>query len=58
VLQNVSDTLIALTIPNGAHHLDLQGAHSEDPKEVTLVREKETDIMKNWIAQYYHLRAQ
>ena len=53
VLHNISDTLVALTIPNGAHHLDLQGTHDNDPKEVTILREKETSIMMDWISQYY-----
>ena len=51
MLHNISDTLIALTIPNGAHHLDLQGACEDDPVEVTELREKETAIIKNWLAQ-------
>lgn len=53
VLKNLTDTLIALVIPNGAHHLDLQGAHRDDPKEVTLLREKEASIIMGWISEYY-----
>lgn len=52
VLHNSSDSLIALIIPNGAHHLDLRASNSNDPKEVTLVREKETSIMKQWIKEW------
>lgn len=51
VLETISDTLVALIIPNGAHHLDLRASEDSDPPEVTSVREEEIKYMTNWISQ-------
>lgn len=52
VLQNISDSLVALIIPNGAHHLDLRAAREDDPKDIIEIREKEIAIMKQWIEDF------
>lgn len=53
MLSNISDSLVALKISNGAHHLDLRSAHEDDPKEVTSVREREVAVIKEWIKEYH-----
>ena len=44
--------LYFFNINEGAHHLDLRGPHEDDPKQLTDIRSKEEDIIKNWIAAY------
>lgn len=51
VLQSLSDSLVALTISQGAHHLDLRAPHSDDPEQVILAREKEITIIQQWLTQ-------
>eukprot|EP01120_Amphizonella_sp_Union-15-10_P011217 TRINITY_DN4702_c0_g1_i1.p1 TRINITY_DN4702_c0_g1~~TRINITY_DN4702_c0_g1_i1.p1 ORF type:complete len:489 (-),score=72.58 TRINITY_DN4702_c0_g1_i1:23-1489(-) len=53
VLHNISDTLIAIVIPESAHHLDLRGPHPEDPIYVTRAREQEDQIIGSWIDDYF-----
>ena len=49
VLESISDTIIALIIPNGAHHLDLRSPSKNDPIEVIFTRHKEMELMTKWI---------
>jgi lysosomal Pro-X carboxypeptidase len=51
VLQNLSDSLIALIIPEGAHHLDLFFPTPQDPPSVVEVRAQQLFYMKKWIAE-------
>lgn len=51
VLQNISESLIALIIPEGAHHLDLFFSTPQDPPSVTAVRRSQVHYMKIWIAE-------
>ncbi|XP_072040241.1 lysosomal Pro-X carboxypeptidase-like [Amphiura filiformis] len=53
VLESLSDTLIAIIIPEGAHHLDLRAKNYDDPPSVTKARETEKTIMRQWIKSYY-----
>ena len=50
ILEDLSDTLVAVIIPEGAHHLDLMFSHPDDPPSVTEAREKEVAQMKRWLA--------
>lgn len=51
VLEDISDTLVAVVIPEGAHHLDLMFSHPLDPPSVLAARETERSHMRRWIAQ-------
>lgn len=49
VTQNISDSLVAIMIPDGAHHLDLRSRNPHDPKSVQQARLLEVHYMKQWI---------
>ena len=49
VLQNISDTLVALVIPEGAHHIDLMFSNPLDPPSVIAARATQRAHMRNWI---------
>jgi len=53
VKKNLSDSLIAISIPNAAHMEDLFGALPEDPKPLVEARIRERSIVKKWLSQYY-----
>ncbi len=53
MLQSVSNSLEAIVLTKGAHHLDLRASQSDDPAELTQVRKKEMDIMARWIEEHY-----
>ncbi len=52
VLHSVSDTLKAIVLTKGAHHLDLRASQPDDPTELTQVRKMEMDIMAGWIEEH------
>ncbi len=54
VLHSLSDSLVAVVIPNGAHHLDLRAANPADPKDLKAARQVEMKYISTWIAQYWH----
>lgn len=41
-----------ISMPSGAHHLDLRAPHPDDPDDVTAARQKEETIIWSWIADY------
>ena len=49
ILRNVSSGVVALIIPEGAHHLDLRRAHPQDPPSVRKARKIEMKYIKGWI---------
>lgn len=51
ILQNISESLIALIIPDGAHHLDLFFNTPQDPPSVRSVRASQLHYMKIWMAE-------
>lgn len=53
VTKNVTDTLVAIVIPKGAHHLDLRANTAFDPTTVLLARSLEVRYMKQWIKDFY-----
>ncbi|WVZ00397.1 hypothetical protein V8G54_026466 [Vigna mungo] len=53
VLENISDTVVAIHAVNGSHCLDIMGANHGDPEWLVEMRNKEIKIMKGWITQYY-----
>ncbi|CAD7935689.1 unnamed protein product [Amoebophrya sp. A120] len=49
-LQNLTDSVVALIIPNGAHHLDLRLPDEiNDPADVVGVRLQEKKLVKMWL---------
>ncbi|KAL0537844.1 hypothetical protein IC582_026833 [Cucumis melo] len=53
VLQNLSDSLLAVHTLNGSHCLDILRANETDPQWLVEQREKEVSIIEGWISQYY-----
>lgn len=51
VTQNISASLVAIVIPDGAHHLDLRYNNEYDPQTVLSARTLEVDYFKQWILQ-------
>ncbi|KAL5012801.1 hypothetical protein ScPMuIL_011352 [Solemya velum] len=49
VLKSLSGSLIAIQIPDGAHHLDLRSETLQDPPDVIAARETERNILRNWL---------
>jgi lysosomal Pro-X carboxypeptidase len=52
IVQSISDSVIALVIENGAHHLDLRSASKEDPESVIKARQLHVEQIKKWVDQY------
>ncbi|KAI5625604.1 lysosomal Pro-X carboxypeptidase precursor [Silurus asotus] len=51
VTKSVSDSLVAILIPDGAHHLDLRFKNEDDPQSVVFARKMEMKYLKQWIKQ-------
>ena len=51
VLRNVSESVAAVVIPHGAHHLDLMFSNAADPADVIAARELEVQHMHKWVQQ-------
>lgn len=52
VKTTLSETLVAIVIPEGAHHLDLRASNPSDPHSVIVARHAEKEIVQQWIVQY------
>lgn len=50
VLKNISETAVAVIIPEGAHHLDLMFSNPLDPESVKRAREIEVSHIKEWVS--------
>jgi len=50
VTKTLSDSIISVIIPEGAHHLDLRGSDPNDPVSVIKAREIEKQSIEKWIA--------
>ncbi|KAG8639633.1 lysosomal Pro-X carboxypeptidase [Manihot esculenta] len=53
ILQNISDTVLAVYTVNGSHALDVLRAEATDPQWLIKQRKTEVEIIKAWIAKYY-----
>ncbi|GAB4814859.1 hypothetical protein N2152v2_001905 [Parachlorella kessleri] len=51
VLRNISDTVVAVLIPEGAHHLDLMFSNELDPPSVKHARAFEEAHIAKWIEE-------
>lgn len=56
VLQNISESVIALVTEEGAHHIDLRASTGNDPSWLLEQRESEIKLIKSWIGDYYNER--
>lgn len=52
VLTNISSTVIAVVIPEGAHHLDLRAANKDDPQSVIDARKFYELTFSKWIFEF------
>lgn len=52
VLRNISDTLVAVYIEGGAHHLDLRASNPADPQSVKDARAVEKMWIARWVKQW------
>ena len=48
MLRNLSRTLVAIEVPQGAHHLDLMFSHPEDPPPVRAARDAEFALLREF----------
>lgn len=51
VTQSISDSLVAVLIEDGAHHLDLRHKNPLDPPSVVQARNLEKYYMARWISE-------
>jgi len=51
VQQSISDSLVAILIKDGAHHLDLRAPNDADPQSVKDARSEEIQHIRQWIQQ-------
>lgn len=51
VLRTLSKSVVALIIPEGAHHLDLRGSNPNDPPSVIKARQIEKKFIEKWIIE-------
>ena len=52
VLKSVTETMVAITIENGAHHQDLNGGHAPgDTPDMLQARAREREILAGWLAE-------
>ncbi|KAF7651732.1 hypothetical protein LDENG_00106390 [Lucifuga dentata] len=51
VTHNISDSLVAIVMPDAAHHLDLRSSNHDDPPSVRAARAMEAKYFQEWIRQ-------
>lgn len=51
VTSNITESLVAIMIPEGAHHLDLRFSNDQDPPSVRAARALELSYFREWIRQ-------
>ena len=56
VVESISDSLIAVVIAQGAHHLDLRSPNDDDPESVVKARRLHLKLMRKWIREASHYR--
>ncbi|XP_066509692.1 dipeptidyl peptidase 2-like [Hoplias malabaricus] len=49
IRKSLSESLIAINIPEGAHHLDLRPSNKADPDSVKKARQQEAEIIAQWV---------
>lgn len=56
VLENISETIVALTTEKGAHHIDLRAATADDPDWLLEQRATEIRLIEGWINDYHQAK--
>lgn len=51
VTSDVSDTVVAVTIPDGAHHLDLMYSRPDDSEDLKTARQTIMQHVARWVQQ-------
>ena len=49
MLENLTDSLVAVVIPIGAHHLDLRSPTPSDPTPLAQARQVEMNYISQWL---------
>ncbi|KAF2357933.1 Peptidase S28 [Trinorchestia longiramus] len=49
ILEDVNESVVSVTIPEGAHHIDLRGAQRADPQSVIAARDLHRAHIRKWI---------
>lgn len=57
VLENISDTVVAILIEGAAHHLDIRASNPNDPPSVVKARAAEVTYIQKWIEEHYNHKA-
>lgn len=52
IMRNMSRSVVAIIIPEGAHHLDLRATNLNDPISAIIVRKFHKYNIRTWIRQY------
>ena len=52
VIQNITDSIVAVIIEFGGHHTDLMYRNDEDPKCVTEARLIEKELIGKWVSEW------
>ena len=55
VLTSLSESLVAVVIPSGAHHLDLRASNPADPDDVKKARNVHRQNIENWLGNHYNI---
>ncbi|KAL6222748.1 hypothetical protein ACLB2K_006139 [Fragaria x ananassa] len=53
VLQNISQSIVALVTEEGAHHIDLRFSTKGDPDWLVEQRESEVKLIQGWLDEFY-----
>ncbi|KAI3511864.1 hypothetical protein L1887_19024 [Cichorium endivia] len=53
VLEDISDTILAVKTTNGSHCLDILNSRLTDPEWLVKQRQEEVEIIKRWLNKYY-----
>nr|ACO10272.1 Lysosomal Pro-X carboxypeptidase precursor [Caligus rogercresseyi] len=54
IMKSISDSVVSIIIPEGAHHLDLRGSNPNDPVSVIHARKLERSFIRKWIRGARH----
>ncbi|KAL0370136.1 UNVERIFIED_CONTAM: Lysosomal Pro-X carboxypeptidase [Sesamum angustifolium] len=53
VLEDLSESIVAVTTPKGSHCLDILNSDKTDPDWLIMQRKKEIEIIEGWLTTYY-----